>query len=211
MQNLYTLAVGNKSQFNWFVQNFLNPSVSEAIEIVQAPTFPTGGIANTGELASGLSLAQAQVRYTQGALSFKQVAVTPGEGAYLPNGQIGDVEISFPSTEGQNDSGEDILIFWAIDLFTGNTYTQDTGLMRGGVSPTNFTVAANPVTAESSNFRVMGFSFYREDNNGVKWSQISYPAMTLNGSTIEVLPLVIEGAYNVAANRPTPPTTWGLN
>lgn len=213
MQNLYTLRVGNKSQFNWFVQNFLAPSVSSTIQIVEGPDFPLGGIANTGELASGQSLAQAVVRYTQGALSFTQMN-NDGIGVTY-NGTIGEIEFDamvWSTNLTGNDTAEDKLIFWAVDLFTGDTFTVDTGKIRNdGTTGGLVTIDNITVLGTSNNFRVMGFSFFREDENGVMWSQVSYPAFSLNGSSIEALPQIVEGAYNVGANRAITPPIWGLN
>lgn len=210
MRNLYTLSIDNKNQFTWFVQNFL--SVSNQIETVQSPDFPLGGIAETGELASGQSLSQAVVRYTQGALSFTQVNQIAVDEYAGSEGAIRFIDANWSTNLGPVDSAEDKLIFWAIDLFSGQTFTEDTGLTRSqGDENNNIDIAPNAVLLTSNNFRVMGFSFFREDQNGVTWSQVSYPKMSLNGSTVEILPNVISGAYNTAANRPIPPTQWGIN
>lgn len=202
MQNLYTNAAGNKSQFNWFVQNFM---LLKGIELVTAPEGL--GIANTGKLASGADIVQAGCKFTQGDLSFTQMttaSITTYDGGI---GQV-DMELEWNPVAVGDDRADDVLIAWIIDVFTGDTFTYNSSNTRSeGAASLNITTT---VLLASTSWKAIGFSFFRQDETGKYWSQVSYPRLAVHDDTDVTIPLIDTGAYETGTGSRVPGATWGL-
>lgn len=199
MKELYTQRVGNKSYFNWQVQNLLRATGIETVPVQE------GGIADTGQVASASDIAIAEVRWTQGQLSFRQPTYTSV--SFNANTVLFE-DVSFDEALGPFDTENDLLVGWAINLQSGVCKTVNTERLRGDFDVpggTAYNIQLETMEVAGDEVQVVGFSFFRMDANGKKWSQISYPAAFVNSEGATALPAVLNNAYNGAANKTPPP------